>query len=815
MLNVQGLCGKRYNKLNSPELKHVFENNHIILLTETWTNDYSEIHVDGFEEFVLNRTLKCSNAKRDSGGIIIYVSDKMANSVSLIKKVSDCLLWLRISGNMFDLEDDVYLGLCYNAPEGSGRVIYDERNIFDTILQDIVSFENLTEGKCNIFVCGDLNARTGTKSDYVENETAQILDLLPDDYILDQPLPRYSEDSVCNEYGNCLLDLCKSTGLRIVNGRLGDDKYNGKYTCIKGNGKSVVDYVLCKPEIFRIFSSFIVEEPNILSDHCMIKFSFSCYNIGNVIELDQEVNSQKFTYKWDETKKLQYIEQLNQTSTIEKINNLTNELDSVVNDEDLDDNLKVFYKIVDNVCGPLFKKNLQCGYKKTTKSNLGEPWFDDNCRNKRKFFHNRLNTYRNDKNEHNRKCMTEARTDYKGTIREAKYKFDRNKTAKLEKARFQNAREYWKLLKNLNPSTKTHSLSANNFAQYFKAINDPNEIFFQPDEDVIFFNERYINGELQVMFDELNVSLTEEEIMKAIKQLKLGKSCGPDYMLNEFFRYGMDVLMPYLYKLFNTVFNLGYFPEKWTEGFIVPLHKKGNSNDVENYRGITLLSTFGKLFTRILNNRLNNWAENYHIYIDAQAGFRKHMGTIDNIFVMHSLIKHFINEGKRLYAALIDFTKAFDYVVRENLWLKLIKTGVRGKMLDVIMSMYKCVKSVVKYDNCLSEEFSCFLGVRQGECLSPFLFSIYLNDIETEFVQNGCKGVDIGMLKVFLLLYADDIVIFSPDENGLQKGLDVLHGYCSRWKLKVNTNKTKIMILEVVEFCAEIYYLCMMGNQLR
>lgn len=74
------------------------------------------------------------------------------------------------------------------------------------------------------------------------------------------------------------------------------------------------------------------------------------------------------------------------------------------------------------------------------------------------------------------------------------------------------------------------------------------------------------------------------------------------------------------------------------------------------------------------------------------------------------------------------------------------------------------------------------------------LYILYSNDIETEFVQNGCKGVDIGMLKVFLLLYADDIVIFSPDENGLQKGLDVLHGYCLRWELKVNTNKTKIMI---------------------
>ena len=57
MLTVQDLCGKRYNKFNSPELKHVFENNHIILLTETWTNDHPEIHVDGFEESVLNRTI--------------------------------------------------------------------------------------------------------------------------------------------------------------------------------------------------------------------------------------------------------------------------------------------------------------------------------------------------------------------------------------------------------------------------------------------------------------------------------------------------------------------------------------------------------------------------------------------------------------------------------------------------------------------------------------------------------------------------------------------------------------------------------------
>ena len=103
---------------------------------------------------------------------------------------------------------------------------------------------------------------------------------------------------------------------------------------------------------------------------------------------------------------------------------------------------------------------------------------------------------------------------------------------------------------------------------------------------------------------------------------------------------------------------------------------------------------------------------------------RKEMGTVDTIFILHGLIKRFTNESKRLYVAFIDFIKAFDYVVRDNLWLKLIKFGVRGKILNVIQSMYGSVKSMVKYNNSLSDDFVCYLGVRQGECLSPFLFSM-------------------------------------------------------------------------------------------
>ena len=97
------------------------------------------------------------------------------------------------------------------------------------------------------------------------------------------------------------------------------------------------------------------------------------------------------------------------------------------------------------------------------------------------------------------------------------------------------------------------------------------------------------------------------------------------------------------------------------------------------------------------------------------------MCTADNIFVLHGLITHFLNSNKRRFCSFIDFSKAFDYVVRVGLWFKRLQFGVRDKMLDIIVSMYENVKSKVKINNRPSEKFSCMTGVRQGECLSPLL----------------------------------------------------------------------------------------------
>ena len=142
----------------------------------------------------------------------------------------------------------------------------------------------------------------------------------------------------------------------------------------------------------------------------------------------------------------------------------------------------------------------------------------------------------------------------------------------------------------------------------------------------------------------------------------------------------------------------------------------------------------------------------------------------------------------------MDFTKAFDYVERDILWYKLIKIGFRGHMLNIIKSMYNTVKSKVKNNDTLSEAFSCNIGVHRGECLSPFLFAMYVNYLEQELGNNCVNGIDIGMVKLLLLLYADDIVLFDKTPDELQKSLDILGAYCDRWKLTVNITKTKVVI---------------------
>lgn len=240
------------------------------------------------------------------------------------------------------------------------------------------------------------------------------------------------------------------------------------------------------------------------------------------------------------------------------------------------------------------------------------------------------------------------------------------------------------------------------------------------------------------------------------------------------------------------------FPEDWTKAVIVPLFKKGDPNIVDNYRGISLLCIMSKIFTSILNSRLYTWAEYEKKICEEQAGFRKGYFTIDHLFTLVSMIKKKVYGQKngKLYVCFVDYLKAFDSVDRESLWLILQKIQLSSKMLKMLKSIYFTVQSCVRSQADLSNFFNCPSGLRQGCMLSPVIFSLLINEVALNVSSNGKHGFQFlpGLQEIFLLLFADDICLISTTPAGLQNQIENLEKASETLGLKVNLDKTKIMV---------------------
>ena len=168
---------------------------------------------------------------------------------------------------------------------------------------------------------------------------------------------------------------------------------------------------------------------------------------------------------------------------------------------------------------------------------------------------------------------------------------------------------------------------------------------------------------------------------KAVTRLKNGKACGEDYILNEMIKAFSENHNHLLTQTFNVVLLSGHVPNERETGVIKPIYKnKGDINDPDNYRGITLLC-LGKLFTSVINERLTVFIDSNQIMNEAQAGFRKGYSTTDQIFTLKCIVELFVCQGRILFCTFVDYSKAFDSINRATLWKKLISCGISGKVL--------------------------------------------------------------------------------------------------------------------------------------
>ena len=125
------------------------------------------------------------------------------------------------------------------------------------------------------------------------------------------------------------------------------------------------------------------------------------------------------------------------------------------------------------------------------------------------------------------------------------------------------------------------------------------------------------------------------------------------------------------------MFEKGAFPERWTDSIVLPLFKKGDANNPNNYRGI-LCNAGSKVYSTNINLRLQEWVEMNNITGECQAGFKRNYSTTDRMFTLLALIQTQISLNRKMYVAFIDFEKAFDSINRKLLWLILLKNGIGG-----------------------------------------------------------------------------------------------------------------------------------------
>lgn len=156
-----------------------------------------------------------------------------------------------------------------------------------------------------------------------------------------------------------------------------------------------------------------------------------------------------------------------------------------------------------------------------------------------------------------------------------------------------------------------------------------------------------------------------------------------------------------------------------------------------------------------MNSRISKRAEAHNIFVDEQNGFRRNRSCLDHVYALNTIIQNRKQRSMYTFVAFVDMGKAFDRVDRDLLFYKLLKLGIGGKVYNCLKDMYDGCKTSVNINGYITDSFYTEFGEKQGDCLSPTLFGLFMNDIVTDIKENS-SGVSLDGLKIHCLLYADD-----------------------------------------------------------
>lgn len=735
----------------------------------------------------LSKATKLSRLGRKSGGVLVFVRNNIAHLIKQIDVKYDHMIVLELCCPLIGTERKRTFILCsYVHPYDSKYWDVAENGFGMEVLEQCII--DLYE-KCNdlnLIICGDLNARTGSENAAQMDNDFENMIRVRDENENFSFFKRKSDDKEINGFGRDLLDMCSIFDCIILNG-LTNFGYDDSLTYVSPTGGSTIDYVIVSRELCeeRVVGSLEVLS-FVDSGHFPVTVSL---NLGqcNARQKSSKVKEWHEKIVWDSEKEHIFAEQL-LSDPSQDIIQRASELVNFNTDQAVELFTNVLLRASDcmrkRVCVDFGGEQRQAA------------WFDEECKQAKRKARQLLNKFRNSKLDVDRELYVSARKEYRNLIKKKKTSFKREKARQLTMLR-NNGKMFWKEIRQLSGKRKSEvckDITNDQWLDHFQKLFNANRGGFQ--NRLLQIDESETNNNGQTCH-ELNQCITKEEVNKAIRNLKNGKACGVDEISAEMLKTANDSIVSFLTKLFNKLFDEGEYPTEWSKAIIVPIFKKGDISIPDNYRGVSLLSLVSKCYTYILNTRLVKWVEQEKKLTETQAGFRKGYSTVDHIFTLNAIVeKRLQKKGGKLYACFVDLRKAFDSVHHEPLFEVLHDAGLRGKFINALTAIYKSVKSCVRNGNRLTEFFECPVGVRQGCILSPMLFSLFINEVANMINEGGTHGIQLlpGLIELYLLLFADDIVLMSDTPRGLQNQINILNEACKNLYLCINGSKTKVMV---------------------
>ena len=672
--------------------------------------------------------------KHKGSGLGIYFNDNfIVNPIKELNISTADIETLFIK--VYNSEEPLNFGVVYRSPSGNIRNFYRQ---FEKILDE------LSSSNCDTIICGDFNINLLSK-DCNKSKFENIF------------------------FGNCFIPTISLAT---------HDKPGCDPTCIDNVFVSCIDNVI---------GSGILHETKVSHHYPTVCF----YDMS--IETDNDELTKSLPhYDYCESNIIKFNDEITKKLPIENF---------TADERGFNEFSEYIQKIIDQC----FKGDI-ADISKSRRNRLVNPWITNGLIksiNYKNFLYEKWKKSKNKKNRFGDQNLYDKYKNYRkrltNIIKCAKNKFYSEKFDQCKG----NSRKTWKLINELRGKSKTKSKSyfmindtlikerrviADEFNKYFVSVaSNLNEkayvdmCYDVPITPIPHFSDFIGKRVNNSMFFE---PCSAEEIKSIISNLDGGKAS--DISIRVLKRC-TDVLVPQLAKFYNTFINLGIFPDILKIGQITPIFKKGNPQLLQNYRPVSTLPCFGKIFEKIIYSRLYSFCIAKNIIYENQYGFRSHHSTSHAVNYSIDKIVCNIENKNHVLGIFIDLSKAFDTISHEKLLHKLENYGIRGTPLALLCSYMQNRQQRTNFNGFKSGLQSVIFGVPQGSVLGPLLFLLYINDI-----------INCSKLGHFVM-FADDTNIFvvaNSESEAYSKAnslLNELNLYMLSNQLHINTEKCVYM----------------------